>query len=789
MRWKINHALAWVLIFMFGLVCGAVAAEKPVNTGEVIAKIRKQCYAILQQAMKSEEAFVRSGAARAVGESEDPGLIPLLEKGAKDFYPTTRQFALQGISGLSKKKARILGRERLEDSNIWVKSTALGLLADLNDTESIDTIKSLLKAPDRMVRLAAAYTLVRLGEAEYFDELTRAVKGGDTVHRFQAITYLGKIGDEVSLRQLKDLLESDEEQVLSASLKALGERADMELFRPLVKLSLHKSPTVRRNAVLALGHLPPKAVNKEVKLFCTDPDPLVQLSAALAMHRLKSTECREVFTNLMGHKDYAVRASTARVLGKVDIPDRTRLLAKALGDPKTRVRTAAVRAAGQMGGPEAFQLLIQMLDDPQEVIRAYAAGNLLRLMKIICEVGLRTPIQVGITLDVVFVEDVAELGFDEDQQRLAGIGQAVFRAFGDDGALAFLQNHFLIVAFHLSFAGNHQPVFGAVLVRLQAQAFARQDFDALQQVSFTFVQRSIATPRLLHGGVQFRFRTLFLFQFLYQLLDVLRPVLRADQQGVRRIHHDHVFESHRADQASVRLDEGAGAVDLVHVFRQHVAVAVGSGNIIECAPRADIAPRHGGRHHRRVLRGFHDGVVDGDRRQRSENFLTLGVEYAVGKFALGVLEVFLDARQRSDHLRSVLLQFLADGEHRPREDAAVPVIFFLFQKMLRRFAVWFFCELADLEGVVQLLQGIAFQDIAVTRLRARRLHTEGDQVVALRRRYRLAQGFLERVGIAHHMIGGENRHDLLRLILEQFRRQSDRRGGVASNGFGYEMVG
>ncbi len=381
MHWKINHALAWILTFIFGLACVAIAGQKPLNTGKVIAKIRLQCYSILQQAMKSEEAFVRSGAARAVGESEDPALIPLLEKGARDFYPTTRQFALQGISSLSRKKARALGRERLDDSNIWVKSTALDLLAELGDKGSIPAIQPLLEAPDRMVRLAAAYALVRLGETQYFGELTRAVNGGDIVHRYQAITYLGKIGDEASLRQLKDLLGSDEEQVLSTSLRALGERADMELFRPLVKLSLHASPTVRRNAVLALGYLPPKAVKQQVKLMCTDPDPLVQLSAALAMHRLKSSACLNIFTELMEHKDFAVRASTARVLGKVNIPDRTRLLAEALGDPKTRVRTAAVRSAGQMGGPEGFQLLIQMIDDPLEVIRAYAAGNLLKLMK------------------------------------------------------------------------------------------------------------------------------------------------------------------------------------------------------------------------------------------------------------------------------------------------------------------------------------------------------------------------------------------------------------------------
>ncbi len=381
MHWKTDHAWAWALIVMFGWTWSAFAEEPPRKTGEVVAHIRAQCYTILQQAMTSEEAFIRSGAARAVGESEDAALIPLLEKGAKDFYPTTRQFALQGISRLSEDPARALGRAGLSDSNVWVKSTALDLLAELGDTESIPAIKNLLEAPDRMVRLAAAYALVRLGEKPYFSDLAGAVKGGNVVHRFQAVSYLGKIGDEASMGLLKELLEEDEEQVLSAALKSIGEKADMELFRPLVKLSLHASPRVRRNAVLALGYLPPKAATKQVKLFCTDPDPLVKLSAALSLHRLGSTECRRVFEALLDHKDFAVRASTARVLGGVDIPNRTRLLAKALGDANARVRTAAVRAAGKMGGPEAFQLLIQMLDDPQEVIRAYAAGNLLRLMK------------------------------------------------------------------------------------------------------------------------------------------------------------------------------------------------------------------------------------------------------------------------------------------------------------------------------------------------------------------------------------------------------------------------
>ena len=53
----------------------------------------------------------------------------------------------------------------------------------------------------------------------------------------------------------------------------------------------------------------------------------------------------------------------------------------ALRDSHSRVRTAAVRGVGMMGGPEAFPLLVKMLEDGKEAIRAYAAGNLIRLLE------------------------------------------------------------------------------------------------------------------------------------------------------------------------------------------------------------------------------------------------------------------------------------------------------------------------------------------------------------------------------------------------------------------------
>jgi HEAT repeat protein len=88
-----------------------------------------------------------------------------------------------------------------------------------------------------------------------------------------------------------------------------------------------------------------------------------------------------VFEELLSHQDFKVRSSMARVLGKTAIPKRLQILTAALEDSHSRVRTAAVRGVGMMGGPEAFPLLVKMLEDPKEAIRAYAAGNLIRLLK------------------------------------------------------------------------------------------------------------------------------------------------------------------------------------------------------------------------------------------------------------------------------------------------------------------------------------------------------------------------------------------------------------------------
>jgi HEAT repeat protein len=370
----IKKAMAGMLLL--ATVGSAGFAEEPRS---VINKIREQCVALLRQSMTNENSFVRSATVRSAGESGDPALIDLLKKGAGDVHPTTRLFALQSLKKVSAEQAYDLAKTLLNDTDIWVRGGALEILAETGGNKTVFTIKPFLNDPDVTVRLAAATALYGLGEKKHVGIILDVLKGRDSVLKHQAIGYLGKIGSAETMPYLVSALDDAEDEIVFYALQAIGEKAGVVPFSRLRDLARHKNPSIRYQAILLLGYLPESLVL--VKEFCADEDGMVRLSAAVALYRLESDACRQVFSDSLKDADFGVRSSTARILGTTPIPDRAKLLGVALRDSNSRVRTAAVRAVGMMGGPEAFTLLALMLDDSVEAIRAYAAGNLLKLLK------------------------------------------------------------------------------------------------------------------------------------------------------------------------------------------------------------------------------------------------------------------------------------------------------------------------------------------------------------------------------------------------------------------------
>lgn len=154
----------WIHLFgvVFLVLQGQALAES--GTEGVLQKLREDCLTLLIETYKSDNSFVRAAVMRAAGESHDPKLVPLLNKGVEDYYPTARLFALQGLKNISRSEALAAARKLTNDSDVWVRSAAVEMLGDQGGLEVAEEIRGYLKSYDVPMKLAASAGLVKLGE-------------------------------------------------------------------------------------------------------------------------------------------------------------------------------------------------------------------------------------------------------------------------------------------------------------------------------------------------------------------------------------------------------------------------------------------------------------------------------------------------------------------------------------------------------------------------------------------------------------------------------------------------
>ena len=139
-------------------------ADADSKTEGILQKLREDCQVLLIETYKNENSFVRAAVLRAAGESHDPKLIPLLNKGVGDYYPTARLFALQGLKEISSTAALAAARKLTGDPDIWVRSSAVEMLGDEGGAEMVEEIRGYLKSYDVPMKLAASAGLGILGE-------------------------------------------------------------------------------------------------------------------------------------------------------------------------------------------------------------------------------------------------------------------------------------------------------------------------------------------------------------------------------------------------------------------------------------------------------------------------------------------------------------------------------------------------------------------------------------------------------------------------------------------------
>jgi HEAT repeat protein len=156
----------YLLVFVFFASQDHALANS--GTEGVLQKLRENCQKLLIETYKNENSFVRAAVLRAAGESQDAKLIPLLNKGIEDYYPTARLFALQGLKNISRTVALTAARKLTDDPDIWVRSAAVEMLGDEGGPEVAEEIRGYLKSYDVPMKLAASAGLVKLGKKKLY---------------------------------------------------------------------------------------------------------------------------------------------------------------------------------------------------------------------------------------------------------------------------------------------------------------------------------------------------------------------------------------------------------------------------------------------------------------------------------------------------------------------------------------------------------------------------------------------------------------------------------------------
>ncbi len=152
----------------------------------------------------------------------------------------------------------------------------------------------------------------------------------------------------------------------------------------------------------------------------------------------------------------------------------------------------------------------------------------------------------------------------------------------DVDGLVFAHQHALPAALHDRSAVHDHPVFGPMVVLLQAERAAWLDGDALDLEAIAGIDRAVVPPRPMAGDVVLRFRPVLAAQLGDDARNFGGGIGVGDQHGVVGRDDHQVVQSDHGNELAFAADVG-----VVHAIGEHVAMQ----DVAVVVERADAAKR------------------------------------------------------------------------------------------------------------------------------------------------------------------------------------------------------
>jgi len=232
----------------------SASAEKPLQ----VQLLKPRAMIILETALTSKEAQIRSNAIEVAVETRQKDMLPLITK------LTT-------------------------DPVVPVRFSATVALGDMRCFSCENLVRKSLNDPDVNVRIAAAYSLVKLNKTQYLEQLRAGARSSNQTVRANAALLLGKLGNSDNIRLLYEVLEAKDssDKVRMQAVESIARLGDAQMYRSkLWALQISKFADDRVIGIQGMGALNTPESRNAIATMLQDDVQEVRLAAAEQLARL-----------------------------------------------------------------------------------------------------------------------------------------------------------------------------------------------------------------------------------------------------------------------------------------------------------------------------------------------------------------------------------------------------------------------------------------------------------------------------------------------------------------------
>ncbi len=260
-----------------------------------------------------------------------------------------------------------------------VRSYAALGLANIGDVSAVKPLMDSLDDHYEDVQESVVHALVRLREGINMDSLVSLLKSDNPVLRRNAIMVLGALGTSHVVSTISFALKDDDVRVRRAVVNALSS-IDLEAAcEGLIGALADEDPWIRAAAAVSIGQAGLDRYVNHIRMLLTDSDDMVRAASCKAIGLIGTHENVSELKGLIDDENGFVSIAAIEAVGGLGGGQAREILLGQLSNPDKEIKRTALKALE--GFHDVEDRLIVFLYDPDWATRAVAARALCKHRK------------------------------------------------------------------------------------------------------------------------------------------------------------------------------------------------------------------------------------------------------------------------------------------------------------------------------------------------------------------------------------------------------------------------